>query len=209
MAYCYCFGKPWYFGPWDQESDKPSAEAEIAFLRQVQQWATNPDGAAKGIADDRRMSVANGGPLFISLWADWRAAPGTFCPVNGQMDTCERLLFMGPVAEGMNHSHTTISEFTLPAFSDWQERLCAKRRRDDGRPWYARATVKKHITMILKCFQWGVQKGRVSFEHYAMLKLIAPPQKSLARASESRKIVGEDVVMAMIEKVKPCTRPLL
>ena len=129
MAYCYCFGKPWYFGPWDQESDKPSAEAEIAFLRQVQQWATNPDGAAKGIADDRRMSVANGGPLFISLWADWRAAPGTFCPVNGQMDTCERLLFMGPVAEGMNHSHTTISEFTLPAFSDWQERLCAKRRR--------------------------------------------------------------------------------
>ena len=56
MAYCYCFGKPWYFGPWDQESDKPTVAAEVAFLRQVQQWAADPEAAAKEVIDQGLMS---------------------------------------------------------------------------------------------------------------------------------------------------------
>jgi hypothetical protein len=208
MAYCYCFGRSWYFGPWDEPNDKPSAEAELAFLRQVQQWAVDPESAAKGVFDRNKMGRANGGPLFISLWADWRAAPGAINPNNGILDTCEKLLFFGGMADGMAYAQTGVGEFTLPVFSDWQERLCAKRR-EDGNPWYARATVQKHVSMILKCFQWGVQKGRVPFEQYAALKLLAPPPKSQARAAESRNVVGEEVVAETLDHIFPSAHPLI
>ena len=59
MAYYYCFDKQWYFGPWDQENEKPSTEAEVAFLRQVQQWAANPETAAMAAVIKFRMTRAN------------------------------------------------------------------------------------------------------------------------------------------------------
>ena len=212
MAYCYCFGKPWYFGPWDQESDRPTAEAEKAFFRQVQQWATNPEAAAKAVKDQARMASANGGPLLITLWADWRESLVVSDKINGLLDVCEKLMFEGITnprsGELFTLTYYTVSEFTLPVFSTWQERVCAKRR-NDGSPWYARATIKKHVSAILKCFQWGAQKGRVAFEQYAALKLLSPPTKTMARPQESRNVVTEETLKETLKHLYPSAHPLL
>lgn len=199
-ARCYFRGVWHDMGEWDEAAGAPSQQAKAEHARALALWSLDP-------------SVVNpkDGELLYELWCDWRESAAAPADPNGEVTTCGRHLF-GTAADPGPHRTTLADEFGPPELAAFQLHLCRLAWADGakaGQPRYGRDMVRRQIRYVWRCFQWGVEAGRVRYEQYAALRLVAPPRRGQVREPVRVRAVLWEVVERTLPHVAPPARPPL
>ncbi len=183
LAACSWLGTRWYFGAWDIDRNCPSEEALAKFQQQVATWRVDPKAG----------QVEAGNRYLVELWADWIQAGGV---PNRQEDLrrCAEHLFGTSKAPGP-YLMTTVHQFGKPQLAAWRDHLCALQH--NGRARFGTFMVNLYLSFILRCFQWGEERGLVHEERVASL-LRVKKAAGLARAPVKRRGVAWELIEATL-----------
>lgn len=200
QAACWYAGREWAFGPWDKKRNAPAPDALAAFQKQVAEWVRNPAAGR-----------TRAGELLGELWADWVNSAAAPADPNGEVRNCGRHLFGDADAPGP-HAGTLVDEFGPPELAAFQLALCGLTWADGpkaGRTRYGRDMIRRQVRYVWRCFQWGVECGRVRYEQYAALRLVAPPRRGQVREPVKRRAVLWEQVEKTLPHVTPAAVPAL